>query len=133
MGIAANHIDRLLPRHEATINLDLDWNIRTGRAGFMRAREELYDLASIIDISLEGARIAVDAKVVHQVGDHVAVRFRGIDGEAVVRHVDAPDGHRRTYGIRFLPNLTLSDAVNDAVGEIRGDSAALRQAWQRQN
>lgn len=135
MGIAANHIDRLLPRHESADSIDLSWNVRVPRTGLFRTRtgEEISDRATIRDISLEGALIELADSHEHEVGEHIPVRFRGLDGEAVIRHCRPGESDTLLYGVRFLPNPVFNDAVSSAVGELRGHSAELSRAWQRRN
>ena len=134
MGISANNIDRLLPRHESVTSLDLSWNVRVERSGrFKTHSEELSDAATIRDISLEGALIEVGSKHKHAVGERVAVRFRGLDGRAVVKHCRPGDDGTLLYGVRFLPDPIFNNAVNSAVGELRGHSAELNMAWHRPN
>lgn len=134
MGIDAKHIDRLLPRHESVVNLDLSWHVRTARGGlFKQQREELSTAASIRDISLEGALVEVIDTSAHEVGDRVAVRFRGIDGEAVIRHCRPSVEGKLLYGVQFVRNLPFKDAIDAAVGELRGHSLELSEAWRRQN
>lgn len=133
MGIAAKHIDRLLPRHESPTTLDLSWNIRSERAGWFKKSDVISDPATILDISLEGALIAVSNQKEVEVGEHVKLRFRGLDGEAVVRHCRKGDDETRLYGVSFTRDPEFKDAIDRAVGEIRGHASELKQAWQRQN
>ena len=134
MGIDAKHIDRLLPRHDAATQLDLSWNVRVERTGpLKRHREEISAASWIRDISLEGALVEVADSSVHEIGDRVAVRFRGIDGHAVIRHCRPGDDGMLLYGVRFLPDLELKAALDAAVGDLRGHSAELSMAWKRQN
>ena len=134
MGIDAKHIDRLLPRHPSAMNLDLSWDVRTDRRGFFKQhREELSTAASIRDISLEGALVEVIHTIVHDIADKVAVRFRGLDGEAVIRHCRPSSEGKVLYGVRFVRNPLFKDAIDAAVGELRGDKSALSTAWQRRN
>ena len=37
------------------------------------------------------------------------------------------------YGVRFVRNPLFKDAIDAAVGELRGDKSALSTAWQRRN
>jgi len=132
MGSGTNQIDRLLPRHEAATALQLTWDVREERQGLFK-REETSTPALIHDISLEGALIEVESEKLHELGDTVNVRFRGFDGRAVVRHCHPGDNGTVVFGVKFLRDETFKDAIDIAVGELRGHSAELTMAWQRQN
>lgn len=129
MPTSARFLDRLLPRHEAG-HLELFWDVREERVGLFK-KAERYDEASISDLSLEGARVAVARDTTHEVGDHVTVRFRGLDGTAKVRHIHRTDDGVTQYGVQFLPEPEFRHAIELAVGELRGDNAELRAAWER--
>ncbi len=132
MNYGARHIDRLLPRHEATSGLELSWNVRMARKGF-RHKEETSHHALIQDLSLEGALVEVPDSQTHEVGTRVDVRFRGIDGHAEICHRrDGGEGYT-LYGVKFLPELGFGSVINAAVGEMRGHSAELDVAWNRPN
>ncbi|MEQ8839362.1 MAG: PilZ domain-containing protein [Acidimicrobiales bacterium] len=131
MVTSANQIDRLLPRHESVINLDLTWDVRMNRN--LWKKEEVSAPATIRDISLEGALVQVESTHEHAVGDRITVRFRGHEGTAVVRHCREGEDNTLLYGVRFVPDPAFVDCLCDAVGEIRGHSAELRRAWQRPN
>ena len=134
MGIGGNQLDRLLPRHDAANSLELSWDVRVERSGrFKRHREEMSDRATIRDISLEGALIEVADTHVHEIGDRIAVRFRGLDGTAVIRHCRPSDDDMLLYGVRFLPNTAFTDAVDAAVGELRGHSSRAEHGLERRN
>jgi hypothetical protein len=135
MGFATNNIDRLLPRHESPESLDLSWNVRVERSGLFKNKgEEISDRATIRDISLEGALIEITDSHHHEPGDEIAVRFRGLDGQAVIKHRRRADGSETLlYGVRFRPDAAFNDAIDEAVGEIRGHSSELNRVWQRQN
>jgi hypothetical protein len=134
MGIDATHLDRLLPRHDPAINLDLSWNVRVVRTGvFKQHREEVSAAAWIRDISLEGALIEVPDNNVHDIGDYIDVRFRGLDGRAKIRHCRRGDDGMLLYGVRFVPGSMFKEAIDAVVGELRGHSAELSMAWRRQN
>lgn len=134
MGIDAKHIDRLLPRHESATSLDLSWNVRVARSGrFKKHREEMFDPAVIRDISLEGALVEIADVHEHEVGERVAVRFQGLDGTAQIRHRRPGRDGSLLYGVRFLPDPEFNDAVDTAVGELRGHAGDLVRAWQRAN
>lgn len=104
------------------------------RSGFFKQhREEVSAAAWIRDISLEGALVEVPDSNVHAVGDHVNVRFRGIDGRAMIRHCRQGNDGMLLYGVRFLPVPMFKEAIDAVVGDLRGHSAELSTAWQRQN
>lgn len=132
MELGDNHLDRLLIRHETPTDLALSWNVRVKRQGLLH-KEELHDHAVIRDLSLEGALVEVHERQVHEVGQHVAVRFEGLDGEAVIRHCRPGDGDSLLYGVRFLPDPTFTEQLGAAVSELRGHSSELKTAWTRQN
>jgi len=132
MGIAAKHIDRLLPRHESADNADLSWHVHTERQGLFK-KEEVSTPATIQDISLEGALVEVQSTTTHEIGDKIAVRFRGLDGHAVIKHCRPGDDGTVLFGVNFQSDPTFKDAVNLAVGELRGHSAELTMAWHTQN
>lgn len=141
MGIDAKHIDRLLPRHKAANRhdsswneRDLSWNVRVERTGpLKRHREEVSAAAWICDISLEGALVEVADSSVHEVGDRVAVRFRGLEGRAVIRHCRPGHDGMLLYGVRFLPDSAFKYALDAAVGDLRGHSTELSTVLRRQN
>ncbi|GJM38795.1 MAG: hypothetical protein DHS20C19_21620 [Acidimicrobiales bacterium] len=132
MPTGARHIDRLLPRHEPPDDLELDWNVHMARAGFRR-KEELYRRGVVCDLSLEGALIRVDEADKHQVGDEVPVRFRGLDGTATIRHIQRTEDDEFHFGVHFEPAPDFRDAIDLAVGELRGHAVELTAAWNRQN
>lgn len=134
MALGGHHIDRLLPRHDAALDLEITWDVRTERGGLFRThRDEISDRGVVRDLSLEGARVEVHTDRTHAVGDRVAVRFRGHDGEAEIKHcVSGPDD-TTVFGVRFRGSHDFVDAVGSAVGELRGHSAELAMAWRRRN
>jgi PilZ domain len=130
MRSGAQHLDRLLPRHPGGTGLDFAWNVHEARAGLFK-KEETFSRAVIRDLSLDGALVEVPAGEEHEIGDRVDVRFEGMDGHAEIRHRnDGPDGSH-IYGVRFIPEDGFGAAVNKAVGELRGRSAELKNAWNR--
>ena len=66
-------------------------------------------------------------------GDRIAVRFRGLDGKAVIAHCRPGDDDNLFYGVRFLREPSFKEAIDAAVGDLRGHSVELSQAWRRQN
>jgi len=125
-----SRIDRLLPRHQLPARAQFRWNVVAERRFPPRAAQ--FVMATIIDLSLDGALIEVPASSRHEVGERVALRFGGVDGQATVRHRQAVDPERGTvrYGIQweFLPEL--AGTVEQAVATVRGDDAELRAAWE---
>lgn len=132
MPTGARYIDRLLPRHETSDELELDWNVHEVRAGFRR-KEEVYRRGIVCDLSLEGALIRVDEADKHQVGDEVRLRFRGLVGTARIRHIQLSEDDEVHFGVQFQPAPEFQEAINLAVGELRGHGAELEAAWNRQN
>ena len=134
MGFGTTNIDRLLPRHQSVVSLDLTWDVRHERDGMFK-KIEVSDVAVIRDISLEGALVEVKSKLNHTVGEKVAVRFREFDGTAVIRHCrdGEEDGGSAFYGVRFIGDRDFVEMLSTAVGELRGHSAELSRAWLRPN
>jgi hypothetical protein len=132
MGIDEKNIDRLLPRHESAENLDLTWDVRMERSSLFK-KEEISTRAAILDISLEGALVKVHADTAHEIDEKVIVRFRGMDGLAIVKHRRAGDDGTMLFGVRFLPEPTFKGVVDHAVGELSGHPCELATAWQPQN
>lgn len=135
-------LDRLLPRHPLPVHAQFRWDVKDDRR--FPPRSNPFVMATIIDISLEGALIEVPATSRHQIGEQVAIRFGGVDGHAKVRHVQAGDrgrgGDRRRggdrgggtvrYGIQWVSEPDLAASVGQAVAAVRGDDAQLRAAWE---
>ncbi|MDW3218592.1 MAG: PilZ domain-containing protein [Acidimicrobiales bacterium] len=132
MPTGARYIDRLLPRHEPPGDLELDWHVHVERVGFLK-KEELHHRGVVCDLSLEGALVRVDDADKHQVGDEIAVRFRGLDGTATIRHIQRTEDDEVHFGVRFEPAPAFRDAIDLAVGELRGHSSELSTAWNRAN
>ena len=128
----AKQVDRLLPRHPAPNRLSLQWNVRMERAGRLK-KEEVNTAAQVVDLSLDGALVEVYGEETVANGDRIRIRFRGLDGEVVVKHSRKGAPGRFLYGIQIIQNHELKDAIDLVVGEIRGHSPELSQAWQRQN
>ncbi|MDG2025979.1 MAG: PilZ domain-containing protein [Acidimicrobiales bacterium] len=131
MNFGSKHTGRLLPRHETAGDIIVTWNVHTARAGLFK-KEERSETAALRDLSLEGALVEVVDGAPFEVGDVVPVRFRGLDGNAIVRHVHT-EGDASFYGVNFSPEQEFSSAIDAAVGELRSHSAELLAAWHRQN
>jgi hypothetical protein len=133
MALGANNkLDRLLPRHDSEKGTDLLWNVRMERVGLLK-KEETFSLAKILDLSLEGALVEAPDTHEHEIGSRVDVRFRETAGFAHIRHRRSGNPGFVSYGVKFAGPPDFVTAINAAVGEVRGDSAALEQAWEKQN
>ncbi|MFT5203090.1 MAG: hypothetical protein ACI9C1_002487 [Candidatus Aldehydirespiratoraceae bacterium] len=132
MGMTARHLDRLLPRHELADRRPLSWNVRLERKSFLK-KEEVSTPAVIRDLSLEGALVEVPATDEIEPGTRVHVRFLDLNGVVEVRHRRVSEEGYVLYGVRFIPEPALRDAINSEVGTLRGRSAELNAAWLRQN
>jgi len=132
MGNSANQLDRLLPRHESPGSINVDWHVHMARDGLFK-KAEVCTPAVMRDISLEGALVEVDSATRHEVGDRITVRLEGHEGIAVIRHAREGDDSAMLYGVRFLRDEGFNDAIDLTVGKLRGHSAELATAWQRQN
>lgn len=134
MGFNESAIDRLLPRHEPDRSLRLDWNVRMERNRLFK-KEEDFAAAEIVDMSLEGALVEVDADQDHEIGDRVVVRFDQVSGHAEIRHKRTSEDRedKLLYGVRFLPDHEFRTAIADAVGTVRGRRSELAEAWNRAN
>jgi hypothetical protein len=129
---ANNKLDRLLPRHDSETGVDLAWNVRVTRTKLLK-KEETFSRAKILDLSLEGALVEAPDTQKHEVGSRVDVRFREIDGFAHIRHRRPGNPGFVSYGVKFAGPPDFVTAINAVVGEVRGNSAALEQAWEKQN
>jgi hypothetical protein len=132
MGMTVNHMSRLLPRHGSVACLPLSWNVRLERKSLLK-KEEVSAPAVFLDLSLEGALIEGPTRDEIEPGTRVHVRFRDLDGVVEVRHGRVSEDGYMLYGVRFILEPVLSDAINREIGALRGHSAELRAAWQRQN
>ena len=132
MGMTVKRIDRLLPRHESGDRLPLSWNVRLERKSLLK-KEEVSTPAVIRDLSLEGALIEVPTTDVIASGTGVDIRFRDLDGVVEVKHSRVSKDGYMFYGVRFIPEPMFRNAIEVEVGELRGHSAELAAAWQRQN
>ena len=102
------------------------------RVGLLK-KEETFSLAKILDLSLEGALVEAPDTHKHEIGSRVDVRFRETDGFAHIRHRRSETPGLGSYGVKFAGPPDFVTAINAAVGEFRGNSAALEQAWDKQN
>ena len=125
------HLDRLLPRHALDGQpVQIGWAVRRARKPFRRT--DSMEMGTIVNLSLDGALIEVPASCRHRVDDTVALRFGGIDGRAIVRHVqhDEDDDTVVRYGIRWSDAAELRAVVEKAVAAVRGRNADLRRRWE---
>ena len=131
MGVAKRPIERLLPRHASRTGVMLDWHIVTTKRGLRRREHEEFGTAKLVDISLEGALVEVDDTFDHQTGDRVRIRFQGISATVEIRNRRPCERECVLYGIRFQGDTAFRDAVNEAVGDLRGRHSELAEAWNR--
>lgn len=120
---------RLLPRHAVPARAVIDWNYLPRRIGRRRERLEPTAQGILVDVSLEGALIEVPSHQVHRVGDRVVVKFAGVRGVVEIRHSRPSDDGYVLYGVRAFGGTDLARTLTRAVDQIRGDRAALREAW----
>ena len=122
--------DRLLPRRELTTRVQIAWDVKPPRR-FSRRGEE-FVMATIIDLSLDGALLEVPDSSDHEVNDIVSLRFGGVDGRALVRHRrnDASGAGMIRYGIQWVGLPELRAVVERAVAAIRDENDELRPLWE---
>ncbi len=133
MASGAKNVDRLLPRHVAGKPLEFRWFVPPVKKSFFKKVVPAFATVEVKDISLEGALIEVEAGQDHAVKTMVRVEFHDTVGDAEIRHSRVEDSGRVLYGLRFVPGSNFSMIVDSIVGEIRGDSNALKLAWNKQN
>ena len=125
-------LDRLLPRHPlGDQRVQIGWDVRPPRKLLRRA--ERMHMGTIVDLSLDGALIEVPASCRHRVDDIITLRFGGVDGRAIIRHVqhDDEDDEIARYGIRWSEATEIRTVVEKAVAVVRGRNAELRGRWEQ--
>ena len=125
--------DRLLPRHETTRGVEIEWNTAVRKRRF-RANESDAARAVIREISLAGALIEAPLPPSIDVGDRVEVKLEGHTGLVVVRHADTTGVEGRAlYGVEFIDCAELTERIHQLVGDLRGNREDLDVSWSRSN
>lgn len=126
------HLDRLLPRHAlGDHRVQIGWDVRPPVR--LLRRVERMEMGTVVDLSLDGGLIEVPATCRHRVDDLVTLRFGGIDGRAIIRHVQQDDNDATVvrYGIQWSDAAELRSVVEKAVSAVRGRNAELRERWEQ--
>ncbi|MEO0495158.1 MAG: hypothetical protein AAF081_17260 [Actinomycetota bacterium] len=125
------NLDRLLPRHQVQPSrVELEWDLRPPRR--LLRQPERYELATVVDLSLDGALVETDLDIRHDVDDVVVLRLGGATGRAIVRHKRLDDdGTSWLYGVRWLLSPELKAAVERAVEQLRERSTDVKRSWEQ--
>ena len=125
--------DRLLPRHDVTGELELQWNTGVKKRRF-RAPESHVVTAYVRELSLAGALVDAPLPPCLEVGDRLEVRLGGRSAVVEIKHA-RPSGvaNRALYGIEFIDSADITAILNEVVGELRGSKEDLEFAWSRTN
>lgn len=126
-GLEGRRIGRRTPAGGLTIAwhlVDVVDKPRWGRRRVTVAREET---AELLDLSLSGAKVAVDEVDPIPVGTQVRIAIERDEGTAIVRRVEpGPDG-TSIYGIHFLQ---LSPPLQAQFAKLlEGDRGYLESRW----
>jgi hypothetical protein len=123
-------LDRLLPRHVPDQQLTIGWDVKFSRPAPTFRKKAKSSPGIILDLSLQGALIAVSGQSEKALGDAVVVFFNNLYGDAIVRHVRELGDHVR-YGVQWAGPIDFVQSVHFSVAEARGDiDGRLQAMWE---
>jgi hypothetical protein len=126
-GLEGRRIGRRTPAGGLTI----EWHpvdvVDKPRWGLRRVKVARETTAELLDLSLSGAKVAVDEADPVPVGTRVRIALERDEGTAVVRRVEPGPGGRSIYGIHFLHLAPPLQARFTKL--LEGDRGYLASRW----
>ena len=135
-------LKRLMARYDMPSRVVVGWD--TSAQSKKRIRKQESDTpATIRNISLAGALMAVRLYEEPKMGDVVTLRFRGEEGTVKVCHLEVdvvedavnPDAKGGSVawlvGVEFVDIAQIFPDINELVGNLREDGHRLQELWEQ--
>ena len=135
-------LKRLMARYDMPSPVVVDWDTSAHSKKRIRKRESCTP-ATLRNVSLAGALLAVRLSEKPEMGDVVALRFRGEEGTVKVCHIEVdvvedsvnPNVKDASVawlvGVEFVEIAEIFPDLNDLVGNLREDGHRLQELWEQ--